>query len=86
MPRPASIILQIASKLFTCTRILASGEGMVMKDLAKGHLIRVLPDWQLDIDVAIYLVRPSAQFGSATSAAFRAFIEERFSGGPPWAR
>jgi DNA-binding transcriptional LysR family regulator len=54
-------------------------------DLDAGRLVRVLPDWQLDAAAGIYFVRPSARYSSATSTAFKAWIEQQFAAGAPWA-
>jgi len=64
--------------------ILAGGEWLMKHDLDAGHLVRVLPDWQLDAAAGIYFVRPSARYNSATSEAFMAWIEEQFVEGAPW--
>ncbi|MDN6858996.1 LysR family transcriptional regulator [Pseudomonas sp. CAN2814] len=64
--------------------ILAGGEWLMRHDLDSGRLVRVLPEWQLDAAGGIYFVRPSARHGSATSAAFKAWIEEAFASGAPW--
>ncbi|MGJ7546896.1 LysR family transcriptional regulator [Pseudomonas alloputida] len=64
--------------------ILAGGDWLMGEDLAAGRLVRVLPQWQLDVAAGIYLVRPSARLNSAAMGAFKAWIEERFKDGPPW--
>lgn len=65
--------------------ILGAGEWLMSRDLAEGRLVRVLPDWLLDGVGGIYLVRPSARFPAATTAAFKEWIAEKFADGPPWA-
>ncbi|WP_024302919.1 LysR family transcriptional regulator [Pseudogulbenkiania sp. MAI-1] len=64
--------------------ILGAGEWLMNRDIAAGRLVRVLPDWHLDVQGGIYLVRPSAKFPAATTLAFKEWIEEKFSNGPPW--
>ncbi|MGU7775520.1 LysR family transcriptional regulator [Burkholderia sp. MR1-5-21] len=66
--------------------ILAGGDWLMTKDIDAGNLIRVLPEWQLDVAAGVYLVRPSAKYSSATTAAFKEWIEEAFSHGAPWQR
>lgn len=64
--------------------ILAGGEWLMKRDIDTGHLVRVLPQWQLDVDAGVYLVRPSARYNTATTTAFKHWIEERFARGAPW--
>lgn len=65
--------------------ILAAGEWLMSRDLVEGRLVRVLPQWSLDGQGGIYLVRPSAKFSPATTMAFKEWIERKFANGPPWA-
>ncbi|HEF4760243.1 TPA: LysR family transcriptional regulator [Pseudomonas putida] len=64
--------------------ILAGGEWLMKRELDAGHLIRVLPQWQLDADAAVYLVRPSARYSTAASAAFKQWVEGKFASAAPW--
>lgn len=64
--------------------ILGAGEWLMSRDIAAGHLVQVLPDWQLDNTGGVYLVRPSAKFPAATVVAFKEWIEARFAEGAPW--
>ncbi|WP_321781904.1 LysR family transcriptional regulator [Burkholderia pyrrocinia] len=66
--------------------ILAGGDWLMTKDIDAGNLTRVLPDWQLGVAAGVYLVRPSAKYSSATTTAFKQWIEEAFSHGAPWQR
>ncbi|MDH4559015.1 LysR family transcriptional regulator [Pseudomonas sp. BN417] len=66
------------------TGIIGAGEWLMSRDLAAGRLVHVLPDWQLDSQGAIYLVRPSARFSPATTLAFMEWIESKFVNGAPW--
>jgi DNA-binding transcriptional LysR family regulator len=64
--------------------ILAGGEWLMTRDIDSGQLVRVLPDWQLDADAGVYLVRPSAKYNTATTTAFKHWIEAAFARGAPW--
>ena len=54
------------------------------RDLEAGTLIRVLPDWNLDAEGGVYLVRPSANFTPAKTKAFGDWITAKFARGAPW--
>ena len=64
--------------------ILAGGDWLMGEDLASGRLVRVLPQWQLDVAAGIYLVRPTARLNTAAMGAFKAWLEDRFRPGAPW--
>ena len=64
--------------------IVGFGEWSMARDFAAGTLIRVLPEWQFEIDGGIHLVRPSARFTPARTEAFIQWITTLFVGGPPW--
>lgn len=64
--------------------ILAGGDWLMGEDLAAGRLVRVLPQWQLDVAAGIYLVRPTARLNTAALVAFKAWLETRFEAGAPW--
>lgn len=64
--------------------ILAGGDWLMGEDLAAGRLVRVLPQWQLDVAAGIYLVRPTARLNTAALGAFKAWLEARFEAGAPW--
>lgn len=64
--------------------ILCAGEWLQHADVRSRSLQHILPDWQLDAPGSVYLVRPSARFASATSRAFKAWIEAKFQAGPLW--
>ncbi|MBI7169813.1 LysR family transcriptional regulator [Pseudomonas aeruginosa] len=66
--------------------IFAAGEWLMSRDLEAVRLVRVLPEWQLDADAGVYLVRPSARYATAAASAFRQWVEARFAAGPPWQR
>ena len=46
--------------------IIAGGDWM-MKSLDCGNLQRALPEWQLDSDAGVYLVRPGAEMNRGAS-------------------
>lgn len=64
--------------------ILGAGDWLMVREFAAGTLVPVLPEWTLDTDGGVYLVRPSLEFAPARTAAFVSWIEEQFAGGPPW--
>ncbi|MDB5981493.1 MAG: LysR family transcriptional regulator [Pseudomonas sp.] len=66
--------------------IVAGGDWLMSHDLVAGRLVRVLPEWTLDVNAGIYLVRPSSRFSPAKTTAFKNWMELRFSQGAPWER
>ncbi|UZE21177.1 LysR substrate-binding domain-containing protein [Pseudomonas sp. B21-056] len=64
--------------------IIAGGEWLMTRDIQSGNLVRVLPDWQLDADAGVYLVRPSARYNAAATMAFKHWMETEFAQGAPW--
>jgi len=64
--------------------IVGFGEWSMARDFAAGTLIRLLPQWQFEIDGGIHLVRPSARFTPARTEAFMQWITTLFAGGLPW--
>ncbi|MCV9917245.1 MULTISPECIES: LysR family transcriptional regulator [Pseudomonas] len=64
--------------------IIAGGDWLMVEDLAAGRLVRVLPQWQLDVAAGIYFVRPSARLNSAALGAFKDWLQTCFKHGPPW--
>lgn len=64
--------------------ILGAGEWLMSREIANGQMVRVLPEWDLDAQGGIYLVRASAAFTPATLMAFKEWLEARFAQGPPW--
>jgi DNA-binding transcriptional LysR family regulator len=64
--------------------ILGAGEWLMSRDIAAGRLVHVLPDWLLDAQAGVFLVRPSARFCPAATNAFKEWIESKFADGPPW--
>lgn len=59
--------------------ILAGGDWLINPGIASGQLVQVLPQWQLNADAGIYLVRPSARFSTAAMAAFRTWVVDWFA-------
>lgn len=64
--------------------IIAGGDWLMVEDLAAGRLVRVLPQWQLDVAAGVYFVRPSARLNSAALRAFKDWLARHFEGGAPW--
>jgi DNA-binding transcriptional LysR family regulator len=64
--------------------ILGAGEWLMSRDIEAGTLVRVLPEWILDSQGGVYLVRPSTRFAPAKTEAFAEWIITKFSSGPPW--
>jgi len=64
--------------------ILGAGEWLMSRDIGAGRLVRVLPEWLVDAQGGVYLVRPSSKFSPATTIAFKEWIESKFINGPPW--
>lgn len=52
---------------------------LVERHLADKRLVRVLPEYRLDINVAFFLLYPAMEFVPPKVKAFRDFILERFS-------
>ncbi|WP_261540154.1 LysR family transcriptional regulator [Burkholderia multivorans] len=65
--------------------ILGAGEWLMSRDIQNGHLIRVLPEWNLDAQGGVYFIKPSAKFTPAKTTAFKEWIQSKFLDGPPWA-
>jgi len=66
--------------------ILGAGEWLMARAFAAGTLVPVLPDWTLDTDGGVYLVRPSVEFAPARTEAFVSWVGEQFEHGAPWRR
>jgi len=56
----------------------------VSRDLAEGSLVRVLPDYDIDEDVALWLVYPKSNVLTAKVRAFIDFLLAEVGGVPPW--
>lgn len=63
--------------------VLGAGEWLTASDIREGRLVRVLPEWSLDQEGGIYLVRPSSRFETAAFSAFADWMGELFSRGTP---
>lgn len=66
--------------------ILGAGEWLMVREFAASDLVPILPDWTLDTDGGVYLVRPSSEFAPARTEAFVSWIGEQFEHGLPWSR
>lgn len=64
--------------------IIAGGDWLMNRDITSGKLVRVLPQWRLDVRSGIYFVMPSIKHTPAKLKLFKSWIEERFSQKPPW--
>lgn len=64
--------------------ILAGSEWLMSSSVKSGELIRVLPDWRLDIQSGIYFVRPSIEFPPTKIRLFKEWIEQAFEDRVPW--
>jgi DNA-binding transcriptional LysR family regulator len=56
----------------------------VSRELADGSLVRVLPDYRVDTQTALWLVYPKANVLTAKVRIFIDFLLERLSGLPVW--
>ncbi len=63
--------------------ILGAGEWLLARDIASGHLVRILPEWSFDGDGGVYLVRPSRRYAPARTDAFVNWITNFFQP-TPW--
>lgn len=64
--------------------IVGFGVWSMARDFGTGALIHVFPDWDFETEEGIYLVRPSAQYTPARTAAFVRWITGLFVDGLPW--
>lgn len=64
--------------------IIGFGDWSMARDFATGTLVRVLPQWQFEIDSGIHLLRPSSRHTPARTEAFIRWITAVFEGGAPW--
>lgn len=58
----------------------------VHHELSEGTLVQVLPDYEIDDEVALWLVYPKSNVLTAKVRAFIDFLLERISKAPPWGR
>jgi DNA-binding transcriptional LysR family regulator len=63
--------------------ILIGVDWLVGRDLRNGQLQRILPEWEMDEDGGVYLLRPSAHFTAGKTKAFVNWLVGRFSP-VPW--
>lgn len=59
-------------------------DWLVGRELASGRLVRVLVDYPVPDEGAIYVVHPSARRVPNKTRAFLQWISERFASGLPW--
>lgn len=58
----------------------------VHKELADGSLVRILPDYEIDDPVALWLVYPKSNVITAKVRVFIDFLLEMIGKAPPWLR
>lgn len=84
----AALTLNDGQSLKAATRagagICAGSLWLVHDALSDGTLTRVLPDWQLADDTALWLLYPQANMLSAKSRAFMDFLLSEIGKAPPW--
>ncbi|MEM6382279.1 MAG: LysR substrate-binding domain-containing protein [Pseudomonadota bacterium] len=56
----------------------------VQREIQRGELLRVLPDWQASAQSALWFVYPKANVLSVKVRAFMDFLLERYRGGKAW--
>jgi DNA-binding transcriptional LysR family regulator len=68
-----------------------SGAGISMnslwsahREIAGGSLVRVLPDYQIDDQAALWLVYPKSNVLTAKVRVFIDFLLDRIGKSPPW--
>ena len=54
------------------------------RELASGALIRVLPGYEIDDEVALWLVYPKSNVLTAKVRVFIDFLLEKIGKSPPW--
>lgn len=76
-----------ASQRLAC----ASGMGISMNAdwnvhhaLSEGRLVRVLPDWRIENDIALWLVYPKSNVMTAKVRILIDFLVEKIGHNPPW--
>jgi DNA-binding transcriptional LysR family regulator len=70
-----------------CTQaigIMLAPNWLVGRELSDGRLVRVLPDWELDVDGAVQLVLPPGRLVPAKTRAFVERVVAEFTPSPPW--
>lgn len=56
----------------------------VHREIADGSLVRVLPDYEIDHQVALWLIYPKSNVLTAKVRAFIDFLLEKIGKSPPW--
>ena len=64
--------------------ISANSLWSVHEDLLSGRLVRVLPDFELAGDTALWLLYPQANVLSAKVRVFMDFLLDHIGAHPPW--
>ena len=66
--------------------VLRAYDWEVGLELADGLLVRVLPDWRIDVEGAVHIVLPPGRLIPAKTRVFVDWLVEDFTPGPPWLR
>jgi DNA-binding transcriptional LysR family regulator len=75
--------------VIACTQgsgIMLAPDWLVGQELLDGRLVRVLPEWLLDLDGAVQIVLPPGRFVPAKTRAFIDSVVAEFTPDPPWLR
>ena len=58
--------------------------GSVHREIADGSLVRILPDYEINDQVALWLVYPKSNVLTAKVRAFIVFLLEKIGKAPSW--
>jgi DNA-binding transcriptional LysR family regulator len=75
--------------VMACTQgvgIMLASDWLVGQEVLDGRLVKVLPDWLLDMDGSVQIVLPPGRFVPAKTRAFVHHIVAEFTPVPPWLR
>jgi DNA-binding transcriptional LysR family regulator len=73
--------LNIQRSLAACAGlgVLVGVDWLVGREFETGELVRVLPQWSMDEDSKIYLLRPAARFTAGKTKVFLSWMVKQFS-------
>lgn len=66
--------------------IMPVAEFLIVRELAEGRLVRVLPDWRFDYEAAVQIVLPPGRLVPAKTRAFIERLTREFTPEAPWNR
>lgn len=66
--------------------ILHAYDWEIGRELAEGLLVRVLPDWRIDVEGAVHVVLPPGRLIPAKTRVFVDWLVRDFTPEPPWLR